>query len=205
VIPHKFKQYSDKYWKTKNGKPSSSKFNCLVTGTGKPSTSLPKYALELATEMYLGERIDDGFSGNKYMDRGTKLEPLARSEYEMLRQVKVQEIGLITDDLMRYCTSTDGIIGDDGVVEIKNLISTTFMEALIYYKKNKKTEPKYIPQLQGELFISERKWVDLVLYNPAFEPIIHRHYPNLEYHATLKKQLMSCIAERNNILKLAKS
>jgi len=205
LIIHEFKQYSEEYWRAKNGKPSSSKFSCLVTGTGKPSTSLPKYALQLATEMYLGKPIDDGFGGNKYMDRGTELEPLSRSEYEMLRQVKVQEVGLVTDDLMRYCTSTDGLIGDDGVAEFKNLISTTFMEALIYYKKNKKTEPKYIPQLMGELFITERKWVDLVLYNPAFsEPIIHRHYPNKEYFAVLEKQLMLCIAERNNILKLVR-
>lgn len=205
MIQHDFKQYSEKYWKAKNGKPSSSKFNCLITGTGNPSTSLPKYALDLATEMYLGKPIDDGFSGTKYMDRGTELEPLARAEYQMLRQVKVQEVGLITDDLMRYCTSTDGLIGDDGVAEFKNLISTTFMSALIYYKKYKTTEPKYVPQLQGELFISERKWVDLVLYNPNFEPIIHRHYPDLAYHKTLEKQLKLVITERNRILRIAKS
>jgi hypothetical protein len=202
---HDCKQGSDAWFSLKASKPSSSNFSKLITGSGKPSTSLPKYALQLATEAYLGKPIDDGFNGNKYTDRGTELEPLSCADYEMIRQVKVQPVGFITDDMMRFGTSTDGLIGDDGVVEFKNLISTTFMEALIYYKKNKKTEPKYIPQLMGELFITERSWVDLVLYNPNFEPIIHRHYPNKEYFAVLKKQLMACIAERNNILKLAKS
>ena len=205
MIPHKFKQYSKEYWAIKNGKPSSSKFSCLVTGTGRPSEGLKKYALVLATELYLGRPIDDGFKGSKSMDRGTALEPESRAGYEMLKQTRVEEVGLITDDLMRWVTSTDGLVGEDGVVEFKNLISITFMEALIYYKKNKITEPKYNPQLQGELMISERKWVDLVLYNPAFEPIVHRHYPNLEFQETLKIQLTKCLAERNRLLAIAKS
>ena len=198
-------QGTPEWFQARNGKPTSSNFSKIITGAGKPSTSLQKYALQLATEAYLGEPIDDGFNGNKYTDRGTALEPLSRADYEMTHQVKIQEVGFITDDLMRYGTSTDGLSGDDGLVEFKNLISTTFMEALMYYKKNKKTEPKYIPQLMGELFITERRWVDLVLYNPSFpEPIIHRHYPDEKYFSILKSQLMLCIAERNRLLEIVK-
>lgn len=205
MIIHDVEQLTPKWFALKAGKPSSSKFGNLVTGTGKPSESFKKYALILATEAYLGKPIDDGFSGSKNMKRGVELEPLACADYEMTRQIEVQHVGFITDDLMRYGTSTDGIIGDDGVLEIKNLISTTFMEALIYYRKYKKTEPKYIPQLMGELFVTGRKWVDLMLYNPSFpEPIIHRHYPDENYFSVLKTQLTLCIAERNRLLEIVK-
>jgi len=205
MIIHEVSQNTPEWLKVRASKPTSSKFSCLITGSGLPSKSLSDYAMELATEAYLGAPIDDGFNGNKYTERGHELEPEARADYEMLKQTKVQEVGFMTDDLLRWGSSSDGLVGENGLVEFKNLISKTFMKLLVYVKKHNKTPPEYIPQLQGELFVSERKWVDIVFYNPNFDTIIHRHYPNLEYHATLKKQLMLCIAERNNILKLAKS
>jgi len=205
LIIHKIKQMSPEWFALKAGKPSSSGFSSVITGTGKPSTSLPEYAKQLALEIHLGRPIEDGFGGSKDMKRGVELEPLSCADYEMTHQVKVQHVGFITDDLMRWGTSTDGLINDDGIVEFKNLISKTFWDLFLKCKKNNVTPPSYVPQLQGELFVTGRKWVDIVFYHPDFEPIIHRHYPNLEYHATLKKQLMLCIAERNNILKLAKS
>jgi len=205
LIIHNLVQLTPEWFNMKAGKPSSSGFSSLITGTGKPSISITEYAEALALEIHLGEPVDDGFTGTKYTERGTKLEPLSRADYEMTRQVKIQEVGFITDDLMRWGTSTDGLVNKDGIVEFKNLIAKTFWKLYLACKKNNVTPLKYIPQLQGELFVTGRKWVDIVFYHPQFEPIIHRHYPDLEYHATLKKQLMLCIAERNNILKLAKS
>jgi len=204
-IIHKVEQLSDAWFKLRSGKPTSSNFSKIITGSGEPSKSLAKYAITLATEAHLGHPINDGFQGNKYTDRGTELEPESVAEYEMLRQVKVEATTFITDDLLKYGCSCDGFIGDDGVLEIKNLISTTFFESLIYFKKHGKTEPKYVPQLMGELFITKRKWVDLMLYNPDFSnPIIHRHYPDAVYFRTLKKQLDICIAEKNRLLKSVK-
>jgi len=205
LIIHDVIQGKPEWFALRAGKPTSSAFKSLITGTGKPSTSMLEYAEALALEVHLGEPVDDGFGGNKYTDRGTELEPLSRADYEMTRQVKVQEVGFMTDDLMRWGASSDGLVGNDGVVEFKNLIAKTFFKLYLACKKNNVTPPSYRPQLQGELFVTGRKWVDIVFYHPDFESIIHRHYPNLEYHATLKKQLMLCIAERNNILKLAKS
>jgi len=202
-------QLSDKWFKMKIGKPSSSSFGRIITGTGKPSTSLSEYAEELAKEKYLydtrGELPDDGFKGNKCTDRGIELEPLSAADYEMTRQVRIRHVGFITDDLMRYGTSTDGLINEDGIVEFKNLISKTFFNLFIKTKKNNVTPPSYIPQIQGELFVTGREWCDIVFYHPQFEPIIHRHYPDLEYHKTLEKQLKLVITERNRILRIAKS
>jgi hypothetical protein len=188
------------------GRPTSSKFGSLVTGTGKVSDGLKDYALTLATEVYLkgmGLKITDGFNGSWGTDRGIEMEPVSRADYEMRYQTPVQQVGFITDDLMRWGTSTDGFVGEDGLVEFKNLIATTFFKALIYWKRHGKTEPKYMPQLQGELMISERAWVDLYLFNPSYpDPIIERIYPDLEYQAVLKTQLGACIVERDRLLKI---
>jgi hypothetical protein len=206
MIIHDVEQGTPEWDKLRASRPTSSEFSNLITGTGKPSTSLKKYAAKLATEAYLdsiGSKISDGWKGNQYTERGHELEPVSRADYEMTYQTPVTEVGFITDDLMRWGTSTDGLVGEDGVVEFKNLIATTFFDALVYWKQNGKTEPKYMPQLQGELLITEREWVDLVLYNPDYpEPIIERVYPDPKYQELLKKQLAACLIERDRLLKI---
>jgi len=202
MILHDVEQGTDEWLNLRAGKPTSSMFGSLVTGTGSPSKSLEKYALTLATEVLIGGPIDDGWQGNKFMERGKELEAEARLDYEMTHAVKVEPVGFITDDLMRWGSSTDGLVGDDGLVEIKNLIATRFVELMVYVRKNEKIPPEYIPQIQGELFVSERKWCDIIFYHPQFQPIVHRHTPIESYHVTLKSQLTKCLAERNNIVKL---
>ncbi len=202
MIIHDCIQGTPEWLKLRAGKPTSSKFGSLVSGLGKPSEGLQEYAHLLAVEKYLGGPIVDGWQGNKFTDRGKEMEAVARAEYEMMYQVEVQEVGFITDDLMRWGSSTDGLVGSNGVIEIKNMIATRFAKLKIYWEKHKKIPPEYIPQIQGELFVSERIWCDWVAYHPQFEPIIVRHLPDLKFHALLKSQLMAVIAERNNILKL---
>jgi len=206
MLQHNVEANSPEWDEIRAGKPTSSAFSSLVTGEGKPSTSLKKYASKLATEAYLksiGSKITDGFQGNAYTERGHALEEMARNEYEMRYQIAIEPVGFLTDNLMRYGSSTDGFVGEDGVFETKNLIATTFFDALVYNKRFGKPEPKYVPQLQGELFVSERKWVDLFMFNPDFpDPIIHRVYPDLEYHALLKKQITACIIERDRLLEI---
>ena len=205
-IIHEMEQGSAEWFGVKAGVPSSSCFSKVITGTGKPSDSLKGYALTLATEKYLGKSIDDGFRGNKFTDRGNQMEPESRVDYEMTHQVTIREVGFITDDLGRWGASTDGLVNDDGLTEFKNLIATSMMSLLVYLAKNPgKTEPKYIPQIQGELFVTEREWCDIVFYHPNFDPIIHRHYPDLEYQSNLKTQLIAVISERDSILKLVRN
>jgi hypothetical protein len=204
MIIHSVAQRSEEWASLRAGKPTSSAFSNLITGTGKPGDGLKSYAELLATETYIGGPIEDGWQGNRFTDRGIELEAEARAEYEMMKQVQVQEVGFITDDLMRWGASTDGLVGDDGLVEFKNLIATRFMKLLIYVKKHNKTPPEYIPQVQGELFVTERQWCDIMFYHPQFDFIVFRHEPIPEFQKVLKDQLMAVIAERNNILKLVR-
>ena len=205
MIVHDVEQGTPAWLKVKAGVPSSSNFSKLVTGTGEESTQLESYAMTLALEKTFKGPIDDGWKGNKFTDRGNDLEPLARADFAMTRQVTVTEVGFITDDLMRYGASTDGLVEDDGVVEFKNLIATSFGALALYLDRNNgATPPGYIPQIQGELFVTGRAWCDIVFYHPQFQPIIHRHYPDPEFHAVLSKQIKKAITERNRICRILK-
>jgi len=204
VIIHDVTQGTPEWFKLRAGKPTSSNFGSLVSGLGKPSKSLEEYAHILAVEKYLDGPIEDGWGGNKFTDRGKEMEAEAKADYEMENQVTVQEVGFITDDLMRWGSSTDGLVGDDGVIEIKNMIATRFAKLKIYWNKHNKIPPEYIPQIQGEIFVSGRSWCDWMAYHPQFEPIIVRHFSDAAFHAVLETQLMAVMAERNNILKLIK-
>ena len=208
MIIHECEQGTDEWFKLRAGKPTSSEFSNLVTGLGKESKSLPKYAAKLAGEKLVmstrGEKLDDGFDGNKYTERGHELEPESRADYAMTNQVKVQEVGFITDDLLQYGASTDGLVGDDGVVEFKNLTGTRMIELMMYVASNKKIPPEYIPQLQGELLVTEREWVDIVFYHPQIDPVVHRVHPDPDYQETLLTQINRVIVERDRIYKLIK-
>jgi hypothetical protein len=204
MIVHDVIQGTEEWKKLRAGRPTSSNFGRIISGLGKPSDQLEDYALVLATEKYLGAPIDDGWQGNKFTLRGHELEGTARADYEMIHQVRVDPVGFITDDLARWGTSTDGLVGDDGLVEIKNLIATRFAKLKIYYQRHGIIPTEYIPQVQGELFVSEREWCDFIAYHPQFDPIIHRIYRDPDYHMTLEGQLKAVIRERNRLLKLIK-
>ncbi len=200
---HEVTQGEADWFKLKASIPSSSNFSMLVTGKGEPSTQLDKYALTLAIEKMKGGPIDDEWNGNKYTDRGIELEELARADYAMTRQVKIQQVGFITDALMNYGASTDSLVDDDGVLEIKNLISKTMGELIIYLdRNNNQTPPGYVPQIQGELLVTEREWLDIVFYHPDFKPIIHRHLPDKKFHETLIKQIRRVRIERDRIYEI---
>lgn len=202
MIIHDVEQGTPEWLKLRAMKPTSSMFSSIITSKGLPSEGLKDYAYTLAAEKYVGGPLDDGWQGNKFTDRGHKLEPETRADYEMTNQVTVQPVGFITDDLMRWGTSTDGLVGDDGLIEVKNLIAKRMMKLLAFYRQNKKPPAEYLAQCQGELFVAERQWCDLIFYHPQFTPVIHRVEADLEFHAKLKAQLIAVIAERDRILKL---
>ena len=167
MIVHDVKQGEPEWFMIRAGKPTSSMFSSIITSKGKPSDGLKDYANTLATEKHLGGPIEDGFNGNRFTQRGQDMEDVSRADYEMSYQARVQEVGFITDDLMRWGASTDGFVGDDGLVEFKNLIATRMMKLLVYMARNKGMIPtSYIPQVQGELFVTEREWCDIVFYHP---------------------------------------
>ena len=199
MIIHDCEQGTETWHKLRAGIPTASCASNLVTSTGKPSTSLADYALTLAAEKYAG-KVVDGFGGNKYTERGKELEDAARTDYEMTNQIEVQQVGFITDNLMRYGCSPDGLVSSDGGFETKCKIAKEHIKALLYYRSTKKTPTEYVAQPQMCMFVTGRTYWDLHLYHPDLPSVTIRQYPDKEFFKILKKQISLVCVERDEIL-----
>lgn len=96
------------------------------------------------------------------MRRGHEQEPIARMLYEQKKEVLVTGGGFF--DWGDYGDSPDGLVGNDGAIEIKSVIAPVHYETL----KRKTFDPTYKWQLIGHLDCTEREWVDFVSYCADF-------------------------------------
>lgn len=98
------------------------------------------------------------------MLRGKELEPLARACYCESTGQEVKEVGFVVLDDFTGC-SPDGLVGEDGLIEIKCKTQAHHFFAVA----NRWIDPKHYAQMQFQLLVTGRKWCDYVLYNPDFE------------------------------------
>jgi putative phage-type endonuclease len=130
--------------------------------TGEAATRR-KYRIQIVTER-LTNRPTPSYQ-NAAMMWGTQTEPEARMAYEAERGVIVHETGFIKHPVIAFCgASPDGLIGDDGMLELKCPESTTHME----WMEGGKAPSEHIPQIQGQLAVTGRQWVDFASYDPRF-------------------------------------
>lgn len=127
---------------------------------GAASKACLAYAMDLARER-VGGTAPAKFQ-NAAMRTGTEQEPVARGMYEVKTGNLVEEVGFITTDDRRFGVSVDGLIDDDGILEIKTLVSSdTLFTALVAEEVG-----EYIDQCNGAMWLLGRKWVDLCLWVP---------------------------------------
>lgn len=129
----------------------------LAAGKGLETLVFNKVA-EKKTGMYTTEY------DNPAMQLGRELEESARSAYELETGKQVQKIGFIEYN-ESVGGSPDGFIGEEGLIEIKCPTNRVFVEYLYYGK----IDPKYVAQMQMQMFITDRKFTEYVVYNPNFE------------------------------------
>ncbi len=163
-------QRSDEWQKLRCGVATASCFDRIITpATGKPSASAVAYRRELLAEWLTGQPVSIKESG--WMQRGTEMEPEARAFYEFEADAEVTETGFVFLDERRLIgCSPDGLVGDDGLVEIKCPAPHTHVGYLI----DAKLPTAYIPQVQGALWVTGRRWCDFISYHPEMEPLIVR-------------------------------
>lgn len=102
---------------------------------------------------------------NYQMKRGNDFEDKARTIYELETGNKVEQVGFIElND--RVGVSPDGLIGDDGLIEIKNHSDKVFLKLA----ETQKIDKKYLDQMQMQMFVSGRAWCDYFAFNPNFNP-----------------------------------
>jgi exodeoxyribonuclease (lambda-induced) len=133
------------------------------------SAARAKYRLELITERLTGLATDHYVSSD--MERGTELEPYARASYEVDREVMVDRVGLVLHPKWDYASaSPDGLVGNDGGIEIKCGRITTHVE----WMQAGVVPEEHRPQMYWNMLCCEREWWDFVSYHPRFKPWVVR-------------------------------
>lgn len=121
------------------------------------------YRVKLVVERLTGKALNGGFQ-SAAMLQGIEREPFAREAYEATTGRLVQEVGFIVADEYEAGCSPDGLIDDDGGLEIKCPELAAHLEYL-----RTPTEPAaYTPQIQGSMWITGRAYWDFVSFNPEF-------------------------------------
>ncbi|KKM48500.1 hypothetical protein LCGC14_1557710 [marine sediment metagenome] len=162
---HDVEQRSEEWHRLRAGIPTASCFGKIWKPTGGKSASFFGYICELIAESETG--LVDA-TRTKFMERGTDLENTAIAYYELECEVKVTKVGFITNDEGTIGGSPDGLVGDDGGLEIKSRGAPGHVQGVL----GRYTQD--IPQVQGLLWLTGRRWWDLLYYNPVIPAAIMR-------------------------------
>lgn len=165
---HFVPQYSEAWDRLRIGIPTSSGFEKIITPTGLESKQWKKYAHALIAERCLGRRLESFMS--PWMERGHELEADAMAQYELMRDLETVEVGFVTTDDGKIGCSPDRLVGEDGLLELKVPAPNTQIDYILGDDLAK----DYYPQLQGQLFVTGRQWVDIMAYHPEIPPVIVR-------------------------------
>lgn len=121
----------------------------------------------LLAELVLGRLLGDTPAGfvSDAMRWGTETEPQARAAYALQQNVDVVEVGLIQHPFIPNThASPDGLVGDDGLIEIKCPNSATHLDTLLHGT----IAPRYVTQMQWQMACAGRAWCDFVSFDPRF-------------------------------------
>lgn len=172
-------QNSPEWTRARLGIPTSSMFaTVLAKGRdGGASITRAKYMRRLAAEIIMDEPVET--YSNSHMERGHAMEDEARSFYAFMHDCDPQLVGFIRNG--NKGGSPDSFIGNDGLLEIK----TALPDILIEYLTADKFPPEHLAQCQGNLWVSEREWLDLTIYWPKMPKFVKRITRDEEYIAKL--------------------
>jgi len=163
-------QGSPEWLALRAGKFTASRAAGLMAKTKSgPSTSRANLIALLAIERMTGQCVET--YTNAAMQRGSDLEQFAREAYEDSKLSIVEQVGFITHPSLDYVgCSPDGLVGDDGMAEFKcPSAEARHLEALL----SGAHAVEYKWQLQFQLWVTGRSWVDAVSYDPRW-PEKHR-------------------------------
>ena len=164
-------QGSPEWMAARVGKASASRIADVMAKTKSGySTSRANYAAELVAERLTGAKAEKFTSSA--MAHGTEQEPAARTMYEFMRDVTVKEVGVVLHDRIEMaCASPDGLVGDDGLIEIKCPLTATHIETLL----GGPIDGKYMKQMQFQMACTGRLWCDFVSFDPRMSGDMQIH------------------------------
>jgi len=162
MIFHDVEQNTDEWFLLRAGKITNSAISKAMANYGKAfGNPAIQYAIQIAVEQITGEPIASTYT-NDHMARGHEEEPLARMLYEEEYFCTVENGGFFEEG--DYGCSPDGLVNDDGLVEIKSAIPSVHYERI----KKQSFDSAYKWQLIGNMKLTGRSWIDFISYCSAF-------------------------------------
>ena len=170
-------QNSEAWRVIRAGIPTASCFSdILAKGQGKSRAS---YMRRLAAEVITGQPLENFTSAA--MERGHLLEDEARQLYAFMHEVEPKQIGFIRNG--RQGCSPDALIDNDGLLEIKSQRGDILIETIL----KDEFPSTFVAQVQGQLWIAERKYCDLLVYSPGLPPFVKRAYRDEKFIGELSR------------------
>lgn len=189
-------QGSPEWFAARCGIPTASCFDKILCIDGKVSKQRTKYLWQLAGETIAG--IQEETYTNGAMERGKIMEDEARQLYQLITGKEVLQVGFCLAE--GYGASPDGLVGDKGLLELKCPIIST----QVGYLLDNKLPSDYFQQVQGQLLVTNREWVDFMSYYPALKPLIIRVQRDEKFIGLLKAELKTFCVELKKIAKKIK-
>lgn len=140
--------------------------NSTKRKAGDPTGASDKYACDLAIERISGKPYGEPPRA-WVLERGHRMEKLARMEYEARSGYFVSESGVVLTDDRLFGYSTDGLVEEEGLIEIKCPIDSLKIAEML----DTGDVSEYMRQMQGGMWITGRKWCDFIQYVPDLEPV----------------------------------
>ena len=187
-------QRSPEWVECRSGIPTASQFSTVLAkgrGGGESKTRRT-YLLKLAGERLTGEPMDS--YSNHHMERGRTMEEEARNAYAFMCDADPAPIGFIRNG--DAGGSPDALLGDDGLLEIKTALPHLLVDILL----KDKFPPEHWGQIQGQLWVSEREWCELVIYWPGLPLFVRRAPRDEDYIKGLSEEVARFNAEVTEVV-----
>lgn len=194
------KQGTPEWFAQRCGKVTASRVADIIakTKTGA-AAGRGNYMAQLAAERLTGQPVESFKSAA--MQFGTETEPMARMAYETETGLMVSEVPMIEHPTIPMTgASPDGMVGEDGLVEIKCPNTSTHIETLL----DEKVPSKYVTQMMWQMACTGRAWCDFVSFDPRMpqdmQLFIKRVPRDNEMIATLEAEVIKFLGELDELL-----
>ena len=186
-------QRSEEWFKTRLGKVTGSQVSAVLAK--RDSATRANYLSELVVERLTGQQAE--FFMNDAMQHGIDTEPEARMAYEAHKGVLVDEIGFVNHAVIsNFGCSPDGLVGLDGLIEIKCPNTKTHLQTL----QSGTAPSQYYSQMQMQMWVTGRQWCDFVSYDPRLPEEMQLFVQRVDFNTDLVAQLENLVEEFLNEL-----
>lgn len=184
-------QGSGEWTQARLGFITASEADALVTPLGKVKVgdAPESYLIKKVCEKFLGYSSDDASSFA--MTQGSLIETVAIPYFEFTTGLAVKRVGLCLSDDGRSACSPDGLIGEDGGLEVKSPQPEKALRTILAGK----IPAEHVIQVQFSLYVTQRAWWKYLLFSRQFAPMIIHAEPEPTIQSAIK-EAVSAFGER---------